>query len=140
MAVDLRPTWPKIIALGETVTGRAFTRQALSAHESIATAYDAAVARHHKLRKNGPPPEPKPQNDSLDAQRIAELEAENERQRELIDALQDMLVRFVGNAVTAGVSQERLEAPLPARAEWRSDVDDMADRTKEARRKQRRGS
>lgn len=139
MPVQLRPTWPQIIALAETITGQTYSRQSLSAHENIAKAYAGVSTRHQILKRGGKPPKPKQDNDSLKDQKIAKLEAEVALQRELIDALQDLLIRFVGNATLKGITQEQLEAELPARPERRSDVDAMAERTKEARKKQRRG-
>ena len=139
MSVQLRPTWSKIIMLSETITSKRFTRQALSAHEQIADAYQNAIIRHRMLRNRGVSIEPKLPDDDIKSQKISTLEMTIHEQSELIDALQDMLVRYVGNAQNAGISQEKLEAPLEGRADWRSDIDAMADRTKEARRRQRQG-
>lgn len=135
--VELRPTWAKVIELTKLITKREFSRQSLSAHEVIAAEYRSAVERHWNRRGKQGGGHPKIPSDDLKSQKIAKLEMKVQVQTELIEALQDLLVRYVGNAQAAGISQEAMEAPLKARAEWRSDVDSAAERTKEARRKQR---
>lgn len=139
MPVQLRPTWPKIIDLAKAITNQTYTRQALSAHADIAEAYGVASKNHQKIKGGGILPSPKPDADSLKDQKIAKLEGEVDRQRELIDALQDLLVRFVGNAALQGITQEQMEAALPDRSRQRTDIDAMAEKTKEARKRQRRG-
>lgn len=136
LSVELRPTWAKVIELAKFITKRKFSRQSLAAHDVIAAEYRSAVKRHWSRRGKPGADHPKIPADDLKSQKIAKLEIKVQMQAELIESLQDLLVRYVGNAQAAGISQEAMEAPLKARAEWRSDVDSAAERTKEARRKQ----
>lgn len=140
MDVQLRPTWTKVIEIARSVTKKEFSRQSLCAHQEIDDAYQDAVNRHALLRQErGQRIRPAPlSGDQLEEQKLANQAREIAEQAEQIEAYQDLLIRFIGNAMLAGITQERLEAPLEARDEWRSDLDQMADRTREARRKQRR--
>lgn len=135
--VELRPTWANVIEIAKIVTKRDFSRQSLAAHDVIASEYRSAVERHWSRRGKQGLAQLRMPADDLKSQKIAKLEIKVQMQAELIDSLQDLLVRYVGNAQAAGIAQEALEAPLKARAKWRSDVDSAAERTKEARRKQR---
>lgn len=139
MDTAFRPTWPKIIKIAEKVTKKEYSRQSLSAHQEIKDAYDLVRSGHAASRKTGRVREPRLPEDEEKDRKIADQATVIQNQDDLIKAYQDLLVRFIGNAILAGVTQERLEADLEPRAEWRSDLDHMAEKTKEARRKQRRG-
>lgn len=139
MNTTLRPTWPQVIEIAKRITKKEYSRQSLSAHDQIKDAYDVARSQHAAFRTTGRVRKPKLPADEEKDQKLASHAVVIQDQRELIEAYQDLLVRFIGNAILAGVTQERLEADLEPRAEWRSDLDQMADKTKEARRKQRRG-
>lgn len=139
MDTTLRPTWRQIIKIAKDVTKKEYSRQSLYAHGTIKDAYDVVRSQHAAFRTTGRLRKPKLPADEEKDQKIAIQAVLIQDQRELIEAYQDLLVRFIGNAILAGVTQERMEADLEPRAEWRSDLDQMADKTKEARRKQRRG-
>jgi len=139
MDTALRPTWPEVIKIVEKVTKKEYSRQSLSAHEKIKDAYDVVRSQHAAFTTTGRVRKPKLPADEEKDQKLASQAVIIHDQRELIEAYQDLLVRFIGTAILAGITQERLEADLEPRAEWRSDLDQMADKTKEARRKQRRG-
>lgn len=135
---NLKLTWRKIEQLSEDATGHEFSRQALSADEDIASAYSDKRNEHLKFRAGGVGLRPSPERDDSGSTKIARLEEEVARLKGTIDAQAELLVRFIGNALLAGLSQERLEAPLTPRQQARTDVDAMVDRTRDAQRRSRR--
>ncbi len=134
-APNLKVTWQRVSEIAEAACGHKFSRQALSAVEEISCAYHAKLDEHIKFRTSGAP---QPiQNDDPDLSKLKKLEHEIKCLKATVDAQCELLVRFVGNAVLAGLSQEMLEASLDPRQQNRTDVDKMIDRTREAQRKAR---
>lgn len=138
MPINLRPTWPKIIALTENATGKSFSRQALSSHEDIERAYEARVNDHRKFRAGGREPKEPIIDDDPEQRRMRKIEEENASLRATKEAYEDLLIRIIQNAMSFGITQDQLEAPLVPREQGRSDLDAMEARTREARRNSRK--
>lgn len=101
--------WEALCDCVEPLIGTRPTRQTLSAHERIKSAYDQKKARH----KSGFLPSKRPASLDLAAQRIRSLENENARLKDENSRLIEHFVRWQYNAYKHGVSQEKLDAPMP---------------------------
>lgn len=134
-APNLKVTWLRVCEIAEAACGHKFSRQALSANEEISCAYQSKLNEHIKFRTTGALQSIP--NDDPDWSKLQKLEHEIKFLKATVDAQCELLVRFVGNAVLAGLSQEILEASLEPRQQDRTDVDKMVDRTREAQRKAR---
>jgi hypothetical protein len=138
MPINLRPSWPAIIILAQAATGKAFSRQSLSSHEPIEQSYQARIDDYRRRRSTGLEPREPIVDDDPEQRRVRNIELENASIRGKIEAYEDLLIRIIQNAMSFGITQEQLEAPLVPREQGRSDLDAMAERTREARRSSRK--
>lgn len=104
-------SWNLFIVAIEKVTHITYTRQALNNHGRIK---DAFIARKAALigrsRKSFDSKSPELQ---FALQRIARLEAENERLNRENNTLLNQFLRWTYNAATRNLSKEFLDQPLP---------------------------
>lgn len=104
-----RLSWDSLTTSIEARTGQSYTRQALSKHPRILSAF--------QLRKKGPEArrEERVESPELEAalQRIARLEAENTRLDAEKAALLEQFARWAYNAHARGLQLEMLNRPLP---------------------------
>ena len=107
-----RLTWNGVIRIAEEALGYTWTRQALCSHEELSAAYEGAVKRYSSFRLNGS--KKKVEGDEVEVlrQRTARLTAEIDALKETLRKSDDRFVRYIGNAIWHGVTQEMLEAPL----------------------------
>jgi hypothetical protein len=108
-AWDGKLTWEGLCEEGAKLIGSHPTRQTLNAHERIKNAY---LGRKANL-KAGYIPSKRPASLSIAEQRIRRLEGENGRLKEENERLLEQFVRWQYNAYKHGMSQEKLDAPLP---------------------------
>ncbi|MCO8165223.1 hypothetical protein NJC38_24090 [Pseudomonas sp. 21LCFQ010] len=102
--------WESLCAEVAVVVGSKPTRQTLSSHEAIKSAFD-----HQKDRlRSGASVRKRPPSLDIAAQRIRDLEAQNSRLRLENDRLLERFARWEYNAYKHGkMPLEQLDAPLP---------------------------
>lgn len=115
----------------EEVTLKKFTRQTLSANHAINEQYQERVDAYRKLRVGGKPP--KEQIDDPIAEEIKTLNNEVAELKETIAVYDELLMRIIANAIKHGISQEQLETPLEPIEQGRTDLDELAGKTRAAR-------
>jgi type I restriction-modification system DNA methylase subunit len=102
-------TYEKLIDAAERPLLHRYTRQALHAHPRIRE----AIKLRKRLLKDSPE---QPQVGSFELQkaieRIARLEAENQRLKQEVDQLLSQFARWASNAHSKGLSIEFLNRPL----------------------------
>lgn len=104
--------WVNICEGSKSILGFKPTRQALSGKPMLKNAYSVKKA-HLKQAVNKFKDVPRPQS-ILDAMnKIARLQQENDALRVELNKMAEVAQRFIYNASTAGLSNERLMAPLP---------------------------
>lgn len=104
--------WENICMGAKPVLGFKPTRQALSAKPMLKNAYSVKKAQL-KEAVNTFKDVPRPQS-ILDAmKKIERLQKENEALRAELNKMAEVAQRFIYNASIAGLSKERLMAPLP---------------------------
>jgi len=112
-------SWALFIVQIEKVTHNAYTRQALDKHGRIKDAFAgrkvALGGRDRKLFENKSP------EMQLALQRIARLEAENERLKDENNTLLNQFIRWAYNAHSRGLDQTFLSTPIPPIKRERSD-------------------
>jgi hypothetical protein len=112
-------SWELFIVQIEKVTHNLYTRQALDKHARIKDAFTARkVALGGRDRKQFENKSPEMQ---LALQRIARLEAENQRLSNENNTLLNQFVRWAYNAHGRGLDQAFLDTPLPSVNRERSD-------------------
>lgn len=102
--------WEALCDAVESVIRFRPTRQTLSSHERIKSAYDSQKER----LKSGFVSTKRPASLSIAEQRIRRLEAENSRLERENERLLERFMRWQYNAHKFGVPLEKLDAPLPA--------------------------
>lgn len=107
--LDGKLTWETLRDAVDSLIGFRPTRQTLSSHERIKSAFNQ---RKFRL-KSGFTPTKRPQSLSIAEQRIRKLEAENFRLERENACLLERFIRWQYNAHKHNVSQEKLDAPLP---------------------------
>jgi len=107
-----RLTWEDVIKMAEEAIGNRWTRQALCSHEELNAAYETAVQRYTTYRLRGPKKKVHADETEVLRQRSARLAAEIDALKETLRKSDDRLVRYLGNAIRHGITQEMLEAPL----------------------------
>ena len=123
-------TWDLLIIQIEKVIHNKYTRQALDKHGRIKVAYN--------LRKValGKPDRKVIENKSPEMQaamqRIARLEAENERLKLENNSLLNQFIRWAYNAHSRGLDQAFLNNPLPSNSRKRSDKPYMVKGTQKS--------
>jgi hypothetical protein len=105
-------TWKLLIAAIAVQLGTRYTRQALNNHARIKQAFS-----HRKAKSSSDTEGPQKQHVlpelALAHQRIARLEAENDRLRHENNALLEQFVRWAYHASTRGLDKKFLNQPLP---------------------------
>lgn len=104
-----RLTWDSLIVAIKASIATEYTRQALSKHNKIATAF---VLRKASLanEENRPPSKDTRVNTLSD--KIRELEAEVARLKDECNAYQAMFIRWTANALKKNITFEQLDTPL----------------------------
>ena len=104
--------WNNICAGAKGILGYAPTRQALSAKPLVKNAYKVKKAQR-KGAIEAFKEVPRPQT-ILDAmKKISRLQQENDLLKSELSRMAEVAQRFIYNASIAGLSRERLMAPLP---------------------------
>lgn len=86
------------------------TRQTLSSHQRIKSAF----AHSKERQKSGLVPSKRPASLAIAEQRIKRLENENDRLKAENAKLFEKFIKWQYNAYKYGISQEKLDADLPA--------------------------
>ncbi|HEY2606135.1 MAG TPA: hypothetical protein VGJ10_09040 [Paraburkholderia sp.] len=107
-----RLTWEALIEAVERREGLRYTRQALHRHERIRLAY--TVRKKALSGQNALPREAASPELQVALDRIARLEAENQRLEAENNALLEQFARWAYNAQTRNLTKEFLNNPLPA--------------------------
>ena len=110
-------TWAAICDEVEPLVGKRPTRQSLSAHEAITAAYQAKK----DTLKRKLPAKPRPASLNAAASRIANLEAELAELKEQNRMYKQMFVLWQYNAYKHGMTESKLNAPMPKIDRERSD-------------------
>ncbi len=110
-------TWAAICDEVEPLVGKRPTRQSLSAHEAITAAYQAKK----DTLKGKLPAKPRPASLNAAASRIANLEAELAELKEQNRMYKQMFVLWQYNAYKHGMTESKLNAPMPKIDRERSD-------------------
>jgi hypothetical protein len=134
MAINLRPTWDRVILIVHEVTLKTFTRQSLSANEQISEAYQQRVDAYRKFSLGGKLPAEKIEDPDFAHKQLRDEIADLKLTVEIYD---EILMRIIANAIKNGISQEQLEAPLEPIEQGRTDLDQLAEKTRAARVKAR---
>lgn len=110
-------TWAAICDEVESLVGKRPTRQSLSAHKAITAAYQAKK----DTLKGKAPAKPRPASLNAAASRIANLEAELAELKEQNRQYKQMFVLWQYNAYKHGMTESKLNAPMPKIDRERSD-------------------
>lgn len=107
-----RLTWTNIVEWGVEHCNHRWTRQTLCGQPALRDAYEAH-AELRKKRKEGKRGMSvvNPENQVI-ADRIERLEIEKAEFLKALAQYDEKFVRYIGNAIRYGISQEKLEAPL----------------------------
>lgn len=104
--------WQNICVGSKTVLGYVPTRQALSAKPILKNAYVVKKKqRKDALERFRDVPRPQSMLEAM--RKIDRLQSENETLRAEVTRMAEVAQRFIANASLAGLSAERLMAPLP---------------------------
>lgn len=107
-----RLTWEALIEAVARREGLRYTRQALHRHERIRLAF--TVRKKALLGEGAQPKEVASPELQVALERIARLEAENQRLAAENNALLEQFVRWAYNAHTRNLTEDFLDQPLPA--------------------------
>ncbi|MBD3612485.1 MAG: hypothetical protein HUJ13_08780 [Hydrogenovibrio crunogenus] len=110
-------TWNTVLDAIEPLIGYKPTRQTLYANQDIR---DAFKSKKSGIRQKGID-KPKPSNLNVAADRIAHLRAENEMLKKKNAALLEQFVKWQYNAYKYGLTEVKLNEPLPSIDRERSD-------------------
>ena len=110
-------TWDAICDAAEPLVGKKPTRQSLTAHNAIATAY---MVVKKGVKERGPR-NPRPVSLKSASERIAKLEREIEQLKEENRAYKQQFVLWQYNAYKYGLKDHQLMEPLPKIDRERSD-------------------
>jgi hypothetical protein len=111
-SADIQCEWEDIAKLGESLFGYKWTRQTLQSRDDIKKAYDAHTNKRRHVRKTGKlPPTKAPEVDVVE-QKLAKLRTEYTALERTLKSYDELLVRYMHNAIRLGLSLEQLEAPL----------------------------
>jgi hypothetical protein len=102
-------SWPAICKAAEPLVGKLPSRQSLSSHEAIATAYQTKK----EALKGRDPKNPRPASLNIAAARIAKLESEIDELKEVHRRLMQQFVIWQYNAYKFGMKTYQLNQPLP---------------------------
>ena len=110
-------TWDAICDAAEPLVGKKPTRQSLTAHDAIATAYKVVKKG---IKEHGPK-DPRPISLKSAADRIAKLEREVEQLKEENRSYKQQFILWQYNAYKYGLKEHQLKEPLPRIDRERSD-------------------
>jgi len=105
-------TWPLIVAAVERNLGWKYTRQTLAKNDDIK---DAFLVKKEQLSGEGYAPAyytPREMKKALD--RLDRLEAENKILKRRVKAQAAQLMQWAYNAGIEGITEDKLNAPLPS--------------------------
>ncbi len=102
-------TWEAICESSEMLVGKKPTRQSLNNNKPIKEAFSARKSGIRQLGIH----KPKPSNLNVAADRIAHLKAENDMLKKKNTALLEQFVVWQYNAYKHGMSESKLNEPLP---------------------------
>lgn len=102
-------SWEAVCEASEPLVGKKPTRQSLNNNQSIR---DAFTARKSGIRQLGIH-KPKPSNLNVAADRISHLRAENDMLKKKNAALLEQFVRWQYNAYKYGMTEAKLNEPMP---------------------------
>ena len=125
------PTWEHVRDAAFSVTRRSYTRQALSAHDAITTAYDAKVAEYRRFRDHGATPRAVEIEDDPRELRIRQLETDKAELQAKVVELDRRVMLHVANAIRLGVPTRELEKPTEKR--WKGATDNKASKPRAVR-------
>ncbi|MWJ28580.1 hypothetical protein GPM19_10240 [Halomonas sp. ZH2S] len=104
--------WDNICTASKSILGYAPTRQALSGKLILKNAYLAKKKqRKDAIAKAEGAPRPQSMPDAM--KKIARLQQENDALRSELEKMAEVAQRFIYHASIAGLSQQKLMAPLP---------------------------
>lgn len=106
---DEKLTWDAICEASEAIVGKKPTRQSLCINALIKDAYSA---RKSGIKQRGVD-KPKPSNLNVAADRIARLNAENDMLKKKNSVLLEQFVVWQYNAYKYGLTEVKLNEPLP---------------------------
>ena len=102
-------SWDALCDAAEPLIGGRPTRQTLSSHDQVKTAF----SHKKEQQKTGFVAGKRPASLSIAEQRIKRLENENDRLRAESSRLLEQFIRWQYNAYKHGLSKDKLDAPLP---------------------------
>ncbi|AMK10773.1 hypothetical protein [Pseudodesulfovibrio indicus] len=105
-------TWPLVVAAVERDLGWKYTRQTLAKNDDIK---DAFLVKKEQLSVEGYAPAyytPREMKKALD--RLDRLEAENKILKQKVKAQAAQLMQWAYNAGIEGITEDRLNSPLPS--------------------------
>lgn len=114
---ETKMTWDAICKAAEPLVGKLPTRQSLSAHDAIATAYKVVK----KGVREKAPKRPRLGSLAIGEARIAKLERERDQLQEENRAYKQQFVIWQYNAYKHGLKEHHLNEPLPQIDRERSD-------------------
>ena len=126
-----RPTWDHVRGAALAVTRRAYSRQALSAHDEICEAYDFKVAEYRRFRGQGAAPKLVEVDDDPREARIRRLEADKAELEAKVVELDKRVMLHIANAIRLGLSTREIEQPTGK--PWKGATDPKAGRPRAAR-------
>jgi hypothetical protein len=126
-----RPTWDQVCRVALDVTRHAYSRQALSAHEPITTAYDSKIAEYRRFRDQGTAPKLVEIDDDPREARIRRLEADKAELEAKVVELDKRVMLHIANAIRLGLSTRDIEQPTDK--PWKGATDPKTSRPRAAR-------
>lgn len=111
-------SWEGLCDKVSSVVGKRPTRQSLSSHLEIRTAFAQAKSQS----RTGAVPVPTPSSLKIAGERISRLEAEISALKRENSLLLEQFVRWQYNASNAGIHESQLNKPLPRIDRERSDA------------------
>lgn len=107
--------WETICDSVKSILGYVPTRQGLHKKPMLANAYESKKRQLRNAKKKFPQvSQPKSMSDAVE--RIAKLQDENDLLKLELQKMAEIANRFIYNASIAGLSRDRLMAPLPSKA------------------------
>ncbi len=111
-------TWERLVERTALVLGRSYTRQALDGHESIKAAYQARKRRirmiRDSLRKGKATSDEMPPELAAALRRAVAAEVRVAGLEQVIEGYRRKFICWLYNARNSGLTEEQLNAPLPA--------------------------
>jgi len=109
-AINAPITWRSVITATAQVTGAVYTRQALSNHPAVTSAY--AKRKRHLSAETRTRPRSKAMRETKKATDLNAAEIKSLRMA--VWKYEEVLIRIISNAQALNISEEQLLRPLPA--------------------------